>query len=131
MAEQDPRLRLPTLARLQLRAATIYLLAGLVMGMGMASSGNVMLKGVHAHMQLLGWVTLAVTGLVYAAMPGLAASRLARWHVLLHNLGLPIMLAALAAYISGVSAAEAGIALGAVLSTVGLLAFTIVVWRAS
>ncbi len=121
---------LPALARIQLRLATLYLLAGLAFGIAMAASGDFTLKGVHGHMHLLGWVTLAATGLVYAAAPEIAAERLARWHVALHNLGLPIMLGALAAYLSGIPAAEPGIALGAILSSLGLAAFTLAVWRA-
>lgn len=118
------------LARMQFRAATVYLMAGLVLGIGMAASGNFTLKGVHGHIHLLGWVTLALTGAVYAVMPHVAQGRLARWHVILHNIGLPIMLVALTAYLSGVAAAEPGIAVGAVLSTLGLAAFTLAIWRA-
>lgn len=121
---------MPGLARIQFRAATLYLMAGLVLGIVMAASGTFTLKGVHGHMHLLGWVTLALTGAVYALAPEVAKGRLARWHVILHNLGLPIMLVALAAYLSGVAAAEPGIAVGAVLSTLGLGAFTLAIWRA-
>lgn len=120
----------PGLARVQFRAATFYLMAGLVLGIGMAASGNFTLKGVHGHIHLLGWVTLALTGAVYVLAPDVAKSALARWHVILHNLGLPIMLAALTAYVSGVAAAEPGIAVGAILSTLGLGAFTLAIWRA-
>ena len=118
------------LARVQFRAATLYLMAGLVLGIAMAASGNFTLKGVHGHMHLLGWVTLALTGAVYAVVPEVAKDKLARWHVILHNLGLPIMLVALAAYLSGIAAAEPGIAVGAVLSMMGLGAFTVAIWRA-
>lgn len=120
----------PLLARIQFRAATLYLMAGLVLGIAMAASGNFTLKGVHGHMHLLGWVTLALTGAVYAVAPGLTEGKLARWHVILHNIGLPVMLLALTAYLSGIVAAEPGIAVGAVLSTLGLGAFTLAIWRA-
>jgi cbb3-type cytochrome oxidase subunit 1 len=122
--------RIPTLSRVQFRAASLYLMAGLALGIAMAASGNFTLKGVHGHMHLLGWVSLALTGAVYALAPHLAQARLARWHVALHNLGLPIMLVALTAYHMGLTAAEPGIALGAILSTLGLGAFTLVIWRA-
>jgi len=46
--------RMPRLARVQFRAATLYLMAGLVLGILMAASGNFTLKGVHGHMHLLG-----------------------------------------------------------------------------
>lgn len=122
--------RLSGAARIQFRAATLYLMAGLALGIVMAASGDFTLKGVHGHIHLLGWVTLALTGAVYAVAPQVAQDRLARWHVVLHNLGLPIMLAALTAHLSGMAAAETGIAVGAVLSTLGLGAFTLAIWRA-
>ncbi|WP_122520879.1 cytochrome-c oxidase [Pannonibacter phragmitetus] len=121
---------LPGLARFQFRAATFYLMAGLLLGIVMAAGGDFTLKGVHGHMHLLGWVTLALTGTIYALAPHLAEGALARWHVILHNLGLPIMLVALTAYLWGMTAAEPGIAAGAMLSTLGLGAFTLAVWRA-
>lgn len=120
---------LPGLARFQFRAATLYLMAGLLLGIVMAASGDFTLKGVHGHLLLLGWVSLGLTGAIYAAAPDVAKGRLARWHVILHNLGLPIMLVSLAAYLSGQGAAEPGIALGAVLGTLGLGAFTLAIWR--
>ena len=129
--ENTPRLRtLPGPARVQLGAAAAWLLAGLALGLVMAASGDHGLRSVHTHVQLLGWVSLALTGLAYAALPEAGRSRLARWHVALHNLGLPVMMAALAAYLSGIAAAEPAIALGAAVSTVGLLAFAVAVWRA-
>ena len=124
------RTAVPGLVCVQFRAATLYLMAGLVLGIVMAASGNFTLKGVHGHMHLLGWVSLALTGAVYAVVPEAAMGALARWHVILHNLGLPVMLVALTAYLAGVGAAEPGIAFGAVLSTLGLGAFTLAIWRA-
>lgn len=127
----SPRLRtLPGTARVQLAAAAVWLLAGLVLGIVMAASGDHTLRGVHTHMQLLGWVSLALTGIVYAILPEAGRGRLARWHVGLHNIGLPVMMAALTAYLLGFGAAEPAIALGAVLSTLGLLAFALAMWRA-
>lgn len=120
----------PALARIQFRAATLYLMAGLALGIAMAASGNFTLKGVHGHIHLLGWVSLALTGMVYALAPDLARGRLAQWHVILHNVGLPVMVLALTAYLSGFAAAEPGIALGAILSTLGLGAFSVAIWRA-
>jgi len=129
--ESAPRLRtLPGPARMQLGAAAVWLMAGLALGLVMAASGDHSLRSVHTHIQLLGWVSLALTGLVYAVLPEAGRSPLARWHVALHNLGLPVMSAALAAYLSGFAAAEPAIALGAVVSTVGLLAFAVAVWQA-
>jgi hypothetical protein len=132
----DPPLRrarpgaLPWVARFQLGAALLWMLAGLALGLGMAASGDFALRSVHSHVQLLGWVTLCLTGLTYAVLPQAAAGALARWHVALHNIGLPVMVAALAAYHSGLPAAEPFIAAGSILAFAGLLAFALAVRRA-
>jgi hypothetical protein len=96
----------------------------------MAASGDFTLRSVHTHVQLLGWVTLCLTGLTYAVLPRAAEGALARWHVALHNLGLPVMVAALAAYHSGVPSAEPFIALGSIAAFAGLVAFALAVRRA-
>ena len=45
--------------------AVIYALLGMVMGETMAASGDHSLMPVHAHINLLGWVSLALFGIVY------------------------------------------------------------------
>jgi hypothetical protein len=121
---------LPGLARFQLGSSLLWMLAGLALGIGMAATGDFALRGVHTHVQLLGWVTLCLTGLTYAVLPRAADSALALWHVALHNLGLPVMVAALAAYHSGMPTAEPFIALGSVMAFAGFVAFALAVRRA-
>ncbi len=41
-----------------IRAAVIFALCGLGLGIGMAMSQNHLLKGAHAHINLVGWVSL-------------------------------------------------------------------------
>ncbi|MEW6647651.1 MAG: cytochrome-c oxidase [Pseudomonadota bacterium] len=111
-----------------LRSAVLYLLLGLLLGIAMAASHQFALRPVHTHVNLLGWATLALTGLVYCLFPHAAASRLAIWHARLHNLGLPLMLAGLAAYSLGYTRLEPLIAIGALLLSAGLLLFAAVVY---
>lgn len=125
-----PRSTLPRAARFQLSMSLLWLLAGLALGLVMAATGDFTLRSVHTHIQLLGWVTLCLTGLVYAILPRAAESGFARWHVRLHNAGLPVMVLALGAYHSGYPAAEPLIALGSVAAFAGLVAFALAVRRA-
>lgn len=60
--------------------ATILLLAGAALGIGMGASEDFQLTPVHAHLNLVGWASLAVFGLVYRAYPKLAERRLALFH---------------------------------------------------
>ena len=52
-------------------SAALYALAGMALGMFMGASGDHSLAPVHAHINLLGWATLALMGSFY----GLAGSR--------------------------------------------------------
>jgi hypothetical protein len=58
-------------------AAVLYLGVGEAMGTWMGITEDFALAPVHAHVNLLGWATLALFGLAYRAYPALAASRLA------------------------------------------------------
>lgn len=57
--------------------ALFCLLVGEGLGIYMGVSQNFTLSPAHAHLNLLGWVTLAAFGLMHRAFPGLATSRLA------------------------------------------------------
>jgi hypothetical protein len=84
-----------------LRLAVLYLMAGVALGIAMGATENFTLRPVHAHLNLLGWTTLALAGLVYSVYPKAAASRLARIHFWLHNVSLPVMMGSLAALLLG------------------------------
>lgn len=59
-------------------AGLICLLVGEAMGIHMGISQDFTLTPSHAHLNLLGWVTLALYGLVHRAYPGLGGKWLAR-----------------------------------------------------
>jgi len=111
------------------RIASVYLLAGLVLGLAMGIGRDFSLRSVHSHVLLLGWATLAITGIVYLLLPRCAGTRLAAAHFWLHNLGLPLMLAALAAETLGQPRAEPFVGIGSTLVVVALGLFTLNVLR--
>jgi hypothetical protein len=80
---------------------------------------------VHAHINLLGWASLALAGLIYHHYPVAASTRLAHWHFWLHNLGLPVFMLGLAFRVSGYEEAERVIAVGALLTLVGVQLFAL------
>ena len=112
-----------------LKIASLYLLAGLVLGLALAIAKDFSLLSVHSHLLLLGWATLAITGVVYLVLPRCATTRLATAHFWLHNLGLPLMMASLAAETLGERRAEPLIGVGSILVIVGLGLFTFNVLR--
>lgn len=60
--------------------ATLSLLVGVGMGIWMGIAHDFQFAPVHAHLNLLGWASLALFGLTYRAWPELAQSRLATAH---------------------------------------------------
>jgi hypothetical protein len=111
------------------RIASVYLLAGLLLGLAMGIGQDFSLMSVHSHVLLLGWATLATTGIVYLVLPRCAGTRLAAAHFWLHNLGLPVMVVSLAAPHLGLPRAEPLVGVGSILVTVGLGLFTLNVLR--
>jgi hypothetical protein len=92
---------IPAVARRCLQMALVYLLIGVSLGIFMGVTQDFALRPVHAHLNLLGWTTLALAGLIYGVFPALAASRLAAVQFWLHNLALPVMMGALAWLLTG------------------------------
>jgi hypothetical protein len=84
-----------------IRIAVVYLLLGVAMGIAMGASQNFTLRPVHAHINLIGWTTLALAGLIYSVFPEAGTSKLAKAHFWLLNLALPVMMGALAMLVTG------------------------------
>ena len=64
------------------RAAVALVICGMVWGIIMAASGDHATMPAHAHLNLLGWVSLFLMGIFYQLHPQIDASRLARVQVL-------------------------------------------------
>lgn len=112
-----------------LRIATLYLAAGVTLGIAMAASHNHAEAPLHAHLNLLGFVTLTLAALWYRAQPEAADTKLAKMHFVLHNLGLPVMSGGLFFLLRGEPAAEPVVAIGSTVVAVGVACFVVNVWR--
>lgn len=75
-------------SRLLLIAAAIYFLVGITLGMYMGISEDYRLRHVHVHINVLGWISLAIIALVYQVFPSLQKGWIPTAHFWLHNLGL-------------------------------------------
>ena len=71
--------------------AVAYALVGMVLGLWMGAQQDYSQVPVHAHLNLVGWASMALFGLLYRSYPGLAKSKLARWQFILMAVGAPIM----------------------------------------
>jgi cbb3-type cytochrome oxidase subunit 1 len=83
------------------KLAALYFLCGVGLGLHMAKSGNHGMFPVHAHLNLLGWVSMALFGLIYQQFPAMSESKLASAHFWIYNLAFPVQMTTLYLFLSG------------------------------
>src|SRR5690242_6256694 len=84
-----------------LRVAVLYAVAGMALGIFMAMSEDHSQMPTHAHVNLLGWASMALYAVVYRLWPQAAASPLARWHFWLANIGALVLVLGIAGIMAG------------------------------
>ena len=112
-----------------IKIGVLYLAVGICMGIVMGAREQFTLAPVHAHINLLGFVTLTLAGLIYKVFPAAAQTRLAKIHFWVHNIALPPFMVALALLLSGNQ--DMGPVVGILSLVVGgaVLLFIVNVWR--
>ncbi len=110
-------------ATLWIKLAMLYLLVGISLGIAMGASQNFTLRPVHAHINLIGWTTMALAGLIYTVFPQAGDSKLAAAHFWLFNLALPVMMGALAMILTGRMEALPFLVASEMVLAAGVLAF--------
>ena len=108
-------------------AAVLSVTGGMALGIWMGISGDHSMAPVHAHLNLVGWVTLALFGIYYRLTPAAGASPLARVHAVLAIAGVAVMTGGMAWLFSGGS--EGPAILGSLLTVASMLVFLVTVLR--
>ena len=110
---------------LSFRLAVLFVIAGMAMGIGMAATQNHSIMPAHAHLNLLGWVSLFLFGIYYERRPALDTSRMAMVQVVLWSVGTVLLTIAVAAIHLGYTAADpvAGISSLVVLAAMLMFAY--------
>lgn len=123
------------LSTLFLRLAVVFILLGVCLGYWMGMTHNFTLSPVHAHTNLLGWVSMFLYGLFYRAVPGAAAGVLPKAHAALAILGLPIMMIGLTIQLLAVPSLMGLVPpmmiAGPTLVVLGMFVFAVIVFRAT
>ena len=112
-----------TLSRRWFLCAITYFVIGISLGVYMGASGNHSLHPAHAHINLVGWASMGLSGLLYRSFPAAAQSALAAWHFWLYQLGAPVMLLAVVAIYSGYENAGPVAGAGSVVILISVLLF--------
>lgn len=109
-------------------AAVLYALVGMSLGMMMGASNDHTLAPVHAHINLLGWASLAIMGAFYGIAGARAPGKIAWTNFTVSNLGNLMSLPMVALIVQGkppitplLIGGEALIVLGMVLFGVAVL----------
>ena len=114
-----------------LKIAVVYFVIGVGLGIAMGVSGNHSQFPTHAHINLLGWVSLALIGLIYRQFPDIANNKLATIQFWLHNLALPVTMLALVGVLRGNAALEPVAGVGSSGIGVSVVLFAVNVLRIS
>ncbi|MFL1460970.1 hypothetical protein ACI6QG_02085 [Roseococcus sp. DSY-14] len=101
--------------------SALSLLAGSCMGIWMGVAHDFVFAPVHAHLNLLGWASMALFGLAYRAWPAMAEAPLARMHLAVSGAGAFVLPLGIALAVAGAPPAVA--ILGALLWTAGAALF--------
>ncbi|AWY39693.1 hypothetical protein DKY63_07180 [Pseudomonas putida] len=97
------------------RLAVVYFAIGVGLGVTMGASGDHSLFAVHAHVNLLGWVSMALFGLMGTVRPSITEGRLAAAQFWSWNIGVPVMLGALTLRLKGFPSVEPVIGVASIL----------------
>jgi cbb3-type cytochrome oxidase subunit 1 len=112
-----------------LRIAVVYFVVAIALGLYMGITESLTQVPVHAHLNLLGWVSMALFGLIYSAYPAAGQTKLATWHFWIHNLTLPVFMALLFTMLSGNPALGPAVGLVATVTLIGIVLFAVNLWR--
>jgi len=116
-----------------LRLGALFALGGVSLGYWMGMTEQFGLMPVHAHINLLGWVSMFLYGLFYRAVPAAASGRLAVAHFWTAVIGLLLFMPALALKLLHIPGTDtvvlAGLIAGPTLTLIAFVLFAVIVFR--
>ena len=116
-------------ARAWLKAAAVYFVIGVGMGIYMGASHDHTLKPVHAHVNLLGWASMALIGFYVLHFGDRMSRRLERIQFWLHQVGAVILLVSLSLLVLGNTAVEPVVGVTSIVVGASVLLFAVNVFR--
>ena len=118
-----------------LRLAVVFILIGVGLGYYMGATQNFTAAPVHAHINLLGWVSMFLYGLFYRANPEAAEGLLPKVHFWVALVGFLIFMPALAIEVLQIQPAlplaNIGLIAGPTIVVIGMILFAIIVFGAT
>ena len=119
---------MPQVSQYYFRAAAVFLMAGIAMGLQMSISGEHNVAGAHAHLSLLGWVSCAVFGTYFALNREKAVSFRAALQFWIVFVSCAVMSGGLYLLLLGYPAMEPVVAVGSLFYSAGAALFVWIVF---
>ena len=110
-------------------AAVLAAIAGMLWGLDMAISDNHAAMPAHAHLNLLGWVSLFLFGIFYRLHPSLDSTKVALAQVWVWIIGTIVMAVGVGLVSTGTTSAEPIAAVGSLIVLADMLLFAWLVYR--
>lgn len=120
-----------TISNIFFRAAVLALIVGISLGVWMGHEQNFTLKSLHAHINLLGWVSMFLFGAFYRLFPEAARGWPAKVHVALFIPGFVLMVSGLAGLMLQKMALLPALLAGEALAFLAVLVFAFILFRAT
>jgi hypothetical protein len=111
-----------------LRVAVLYALLAMALGIAMGISEDHSQMPTHAHLNLVGWVSMAIYALVYRQWPAAAQSKLALIHFWTANAGAILLNLGVYGLMSGNAALAPVAVAGSLVTIAGMLIFAFIVY---
>jgi cbb3-type cytochrome oxidase subunit 1 len=111
------------LATRLIHTAVAFFVVGVALGTTMGAAQDFRFVHVHVHINLLGWVALALIGLIYRLHPHLQQGWLAHTHYWLHTVGLVVFMGSFAWGVAAGAKPVPFIAAGATMVSLAVLLF--------
>lgn len=131
MNEKDSLMIAHRLPELCLRLGMIYLLIGMGLGLFMGANEDFTFSDVHAHINLLGYVSTFLIGLFLKFCPQALNIKPTRIAVSIILASTPVMLLSLAAMIGGMQQATPILGIASTVVMAGYALFCIAAFRAT
>ncbi|MFC2968622.1 hypothetical protein [Acidimangrovimonas pyrenivorans] len=108
-------------------SGVVYVTLGMAWGIEMGMRHDFQMAPAHAHLNLVGWVTMALFGVFYHLVPNAAESGLAKLHFAVATLGVWLLVPGIAMTLK--SGAEGMAIAGALVTLASMLIFLLTVVR--
>lgn len=120
---------MPNISNYYFGTAIIFLIAGITLGLHMSITHNHAPVGAHAHINLLGWVTMSLFGTYLALNPRKAGWQLARIQYYVYTAGVLVMTPSLYLLLTGHTGAEPVLAAASLVTFAGVILFAFIIFR--